>query len=266
MIRSTDKGVTWSAPIDDLRRAGDRRARSRERNAVRDGSNLGSIAAGPGNTLVAVWQDARFSGGARDGIALVALDRRRPHMVRAGARQPRPDRAGVRADGRRPRRRHDRRHVLRLPQQHDGPSTLFTDYWLARSSDGVNVAREPRRRAVRPRHRAERGRPVPRRLPGARSAIGTEFVPFYAAVNTGDTANRTDVFASLVTSAGTAARAAAARATGHADEDSYVAGAASPLPVDAGACEPPDRQHRAHDGAACAGMAAAGIDRPPEPD
>ena len=32
--------------------------------------------------------------------------------------------------------------------------------------------------------------------------IGNAFVPFYAAVNDGDLSNRTDVFASLVTSAG----------------------------------------------------------------
>ena len=41
-----------------------------------------------------------------------------------------------------------------------------------------------------------------------RAAIGDLFVPFYATTNTGDLANRTDVFASLVSSAGAAAAAA----------------------------------------------------------
>jgi hypothetical protein len=38
--------------------------------AVRDGSIIPSIAAGPGGELYVVWQDSRFSDGARDAIAL----------------------------------------------------------------------------------------------------------------------------------------------------------------------------------------------------
>ena len=56
--------------------------------------------------------------------------------------------------------------------------------------------------------------------------IGELFVPFYAATNTGDLANRTDIFASLVSSAGAAA--ASAR-TLRATESSMRAQTASPL-------------------------------------
>src|SRR6266545_3462782 len=70
VIRSLDKGITWSMPItvSAVQSVG---ARDPETHAaIRDAANLGSIASGPHGELVAVWQDSRFSGGLRDGIAL----------------------------------------------------------------------------------------------------------------------------------------------------------------------------------------------------
>lgn len=69
LIRSTDHGATWSAPTkiaDDLAIGTFDPETGR---AVRSGADLGAIAVGPGGTLYVAWQDARFSGGRRDGIA-----------------------------------------------------------------------------------------------------------------------------------------------------------------------------------------------------
>ncbi|HEX7441783.1 MAG TPA: sialidase family protein, partial [Caldimonas sp.] len=70
VIRSTDKGTTWSAPsrIAALQSVGTRDPETG--TLARDGGIIGSIAAGPGGVLWATWQDARFSGGARDAIAV----------------------------------------------------------------------------------------------------------------------------------------------------------------------------------------------------
>ncbi len=70
VIRSTDKGTTWTAPlrIAALQSVGTRDPETG--TLARDGGVIGSIAAGPGGVLWATWQDARFIGGARDAIAL----------------------------------------------------------------------------------------------------------------------------------------------------------------------------------------------------
>jgi hypothetical protein len=75
VIRSTDRGLTWSAPttIDELLLVGN--FDDVTDLAVRGGGFLGSIAAGPTGTLYVAWQDARFTGGLIDGIALsVSVD------------------------------------------------------------------------------------------------------------------------------------------------------------------------------------------------
>ena len=70
VLRSSDKGGSWSGPIriSDLLAIG---ARDPETGtAIRDGATLPQIAVAPNGHLFVVWQDARFSGGVRDGIAL----------------------------------------------------------------------------------------------------------------------------------------------------------------------------------------------------
>jgi hypothetical protein len=68
-VRSDDHGATWSGPtrVADILSVGtvDPRNPSSE---IRDASNLAAFAAGGNGRVVAVWQDARFSAGARDGI------------------------------------------------------------------------------------------------------------------------------------------------------------------------------------------------------
>lgn len=69
VIHSVDRGATWSAPrsIADLLSIGARDPETGQ--PIRDGSILGSFAVDATGNLYAVWQDSRFSSGARDGIA-----------------------------------------------------------------------------------------------------------------------------------------------------------------------------------------------------
>jgi len=69
VIRSTDRGLTWSAPvrIDADQPLGARDPRSGA--PIRDGSSVAQMAVAPDGSLDVAWQDARFTG-VRDGIAL----------------------------------------------------------------------------------------------------------------------------------------------------------------------------------------------------
>ncbi len=68
-VRSTDRGLTWSAPVTVASHLGTGTRDPDTGQGVRDGAILPAAAAGPGGTLHVAWQDSRFSGGARDAIA-----------------------------------------------------------------------------------------------------------------------------------------------------------------------------------------------------
>jgi len=136
VIRSSDRGATWSAPttVSPHQPLGARDPTTGRR--VRDGSILAQMAAAPDGSLHVVWQDARFTG-VRDAIAY-------SRSTDAGLTWTAPVRVNA-----------DPNVIAFTPQVHvlangtigvayydfrsDTPDveTLPTDYWLARSTDGA---------------------------------------------------------------------------------------------------------------------------------
>lgn len=135
-MRSTDRGDTWSAPVNvsPLQALGARDPTTGTR--IRDGSIVAQMAAGPDGALHVVWQDARFTG-ARDAIAY-------SRSTDGGLTWGAPVRVNARADA-----------TAFTPQVHvraDGTvgvtyfdlrsdtadaATLWAEHWLARSTDGA---------------------------------------------------------------------------------------------------------------------------------
>lgn len=203
IIRSADKGVTWSPPIviSPVQARGTFDPETRAQ--VRDGATLGSIAVGPHGELAAVWQDSRFSGGVRDGVAFSrSLDGGLTWTtaVRVNSAPNVPafvPTVAIRGDGTYGVSYYDFRNNTA------DVSTLLTDYWLARSTDGITWLEShitgPFDLAIAPNS----GGLFLGDYQGLTS-IGTVFLPFYAQTNTGNLANRTDVFSTLANSAGSA--------------------------------------------------------------
>ena len=138
------------------------------------------------------------------------------------------------------------------------PTTLPTDLWL----DAVERRRRPGARATFPgrstcpSHRCAQGLFLGDYH--ALTSIGATFVPFYVQTNNGNLANRTDVFASLVNSPGTAAKAAPRRRA-EADRGRE---AAPPGSDHAGTASSACRRPRSAC-SICAGFGHGGVRRPP---
>jgi len=136
VINSSDRGATWSGPrtIADLLSIGARDPETGQ--PIRDGSILGSFAVDVAGNLYAVWQDSRFSSGARDGIAFArSVDG--GHTWSAALRingdptvQAFVPTVHVRDDGVIGVTYYD------LRSNTVNANTLPTDYWLATSADG----------------------------------------------------------------------------------------------------------------------------------
>jgi hypothetical protein len=221
-VRSVDSGVNWSGAvsISDVRAVGTRDPQDPTRE-LRDGANLASFAAGPG-VLVGVWQDSRFSGGARDGVAFSrSIDGGTswsPPVQINGvpATQALLPAVAVRGDG--------TIGVFYYDMRNDtaDSATLLVDAWLATSADGVNWSE---------RHVA--GSFDFNRAPTAEGGLyigdyqglagaSGEFVAFFAQTGA-DAANPTDIYASVF-HAGAAPAPDKTRATWRA-----VEGKAAPL-------------------------------------
>jgi hypothetical protein len=235
VIRSTDKGTTWSGPIKvaDVTAVG---ARDPENAAatVRDGATIAQVAVAPGGTLYVVWQDVRASGAGFDGIVLArSADGGNtwsaPVRVNAvaGVQAFTPS-VHVRADGTVGVTYYDFRSNT------SDPTTLWTDKWLARSADGGATWNEVRVAAPFDLAKA----PIARGYflgdyQGLKSA-GTAFVPFYARTND-DATNRNDIFstAPITAAAGTVQKHAAdvQRLKAEAALPRYAAPVVKPLAI-----------------------------------
>jgi hypothetical protein len=198
VILSSDKGLTWSAPVKvaDVFSLG---ATDPETGAaIRDGSILAQLGISRSGTVTVVWQDSRFSpGGVREGIVVsqssdggqswsAPVQINRDPLVQAFTPS-----VHVRRDGTVGVSYYD------LRSNTADPATLLTDAWLTRSRDGVNW-RESRISRTFDLAKA----PVARGLflgdyQGLVS-IGPIFVPFFVKTTDGPgTANRNDVFSHL---------------------------------------------------------------------
>jgi BNR repeat-like domain len=217
LVRSTDKGVAWAAPILLSANLAVGTDDPDTGTPIRDAATLGSFAAGPHGDLVATWQDSRFSNGQRDGIAfsrsqdggltwspVVQIN----SVTSVQAFLPS---VAVRADGTIGVTYYDLRNNT------PDPNALPTDIWLTRSTDGVTWREThvsgPFDLSIAP---VDGGLFVGDYE--ALTSVGMVFVPFYVQTNTGNLANRTDVFATLAASAvADAAKAAEIDATTRAE-------------------------------------------------
>jgi hypothetical protein len=204
VIRSTDNGDTWSAAfkIADNLAVG---TRDPDTGAgVRDGSLVPQIAVAPNGDLYAVWQDARFSSGARDAIAMSkssdgGMTWSAPLRVNSnsGVAAFVPS-VHVRADGQVGVSYFD------LRPNTSSAATLLADHWLARSSNGTTWTESqvagPFDLALAP---LSAGADAADYFLGDYQALlssGNVFVPLFAQTNA-DANNRTDVFLAPAVSA-----------------------------------------------------------------
>ncbi len=196
IMRSSDKGATWGTPVTIAAFQSTGTVDPETGNAIRDGSILGSIAAGRNGTLAVAWQDARFSG-SHDGIAFArstdgGLTWSAPLRVNGDATSPAflPS-VAIRDDGTIGVAYFDFRANTA------DPNTLPTLHWLATSGDGVAWTE---RAIAGPFDYATAPLAGGRMFLGDYAAlvpVGTSFVALFGQT-TGDPANRSDIAAALV--------------------------------------------------------------------
>ena len=198
IIRSPDKGATWSAPITVATLQALGVSDPETGVPIRDAAILPAIAAGSDGSLAVVWQDARFSGGVHDGIAISrsvdgGLSWSAPLRVNGDPAVPAfiPT-VAIGADGTIGVTYFD------LRSNTADPNTLPADYWLVTSPDGVNWSEQhvagPFDYALAPV--AGGGAYFLGDYMGL-VTVGSTFVPYFG-LTTGDAGNRSDIFAALM--------------------------------------------------------------------
>jgi hypothetical protein len=224
-MRSTDRGQTWFAPVRvaDFFGIG---ARDPETGAgIRDGAIIVQAAAGTDGSVHVVWQDARFSSGARDAIAYSrstdgGLTWSTPVRVNPNAAVAAFTPAvQVLADG--------TVGVSYFDLRDNTPdaATLLAGYFLARSGDGGRTWSETRLAAPFDLATAPNaGGPFLGDYMGLAKG-GNDFLSLFVRT-TGDLANRNDVYFAR------AARSAAAKGAGEAaPQPGWTAEMAQPFEV-----------------------------------
>jgi hypothetical protein len=205
VIRSTDRGASWSAPIR-VASFGVLGARDPTTNApIRDGGILPEMAVAPDGALYVVWQDARFTQ-ARDAIAI-------SRSIDGGLTWSTPVRVNgdpsvwaftpqvhVRSDGTIGVTYYD------LRSDTSDTTTLLTDFWISRSSDGLNWTETRIASAFDLDIAPNAGGYFLGDYTGLVSA-GTTFIAFYART-TGNAANRNDLYLARIAPGAGATRAA----------------------------------------------------------
>jgi hypothetical protein len=193
VIRSSDHGASWSAPTIVAQNLAVGTQDPDTGAIIRAGAGLPQAAAGPGNELVVVWQDARFSSGQRDGVLLsrstdAGLTWSTPVQINTVTSVPAfTPSVAVLADG--------TVGVSYFDFRDDTPArgTLPTDYWFVSSTDLS--------------HWSEQHITGPFDLDLAPEAeglflgdyqalavISNVFVPFYVQTNAGNLQNRNDAY------------------------------------------------------------------------
>jgi len=134
-VSSSDHGTTWSAPLQIASLEAVITFDPLLNKQVRDAANLFSVAVSASGSIYIVWQDARFSGGQYNGIAMTQSSDggqswSTPVQVNADHATPAfTPTVTVRADGLIAITYYDLRNDVT-------PGAVLTDYWLVTSSDG----------------------------------------------------------------------------------------------------------------------------------
>jgi hypothetical protein len=198
-IRSTDHGTTWSAPVTIAADEAVGTTDPLSGAAIRDSSDLFSASVSSGGTIYLVWQDARFSGGDHDGVALSSSGDggqtwATPIQINGEPNAPAfTPTVNVRADGVIGVSYYDLRNDTL-------PGSVMTDCWMVTSSDGTHFE-ETHLSGPFNLDLAPQGEFGPNNTLGlflgdyqALISSGGAFLPLYAQTNTGSSAASSDVF------------------------------------------------------------------------